>query len=90
MIPSGQMADSSFIAEAALAKSQDSVKAGQPGSGENHNERLVRPVERQPRKLQLRTQTVRTNTGYRFHSPRAQATAERYGVTSASVLAVKP
>ena len=30
MIPSGQMADSSFIAEAALAKSQDSVKAGQP------------------------------------------------------------
>ena len=38
----------------------------------------------------LRTQTVRTNTGYRFHSPRAQATAERYGVTSVSVLAVKP
>ena len=38
----------------------------------------------------LRTQTVRTNTGYHFHSPHAQATAERYGVTSVSVLAVKP
>ena len=38
----------------------------------------------------LRVQTVRTNTGYRFLSPRAQAAAERYGVTSVSVLAVKP
>jgi arsenite methyltransferase len=38
----------------------------------------------------LRVQTVRTNTGYRFHSPGARATAERYGVSSVSVLAVKP
>src|ERR1041384_7438083 len=30
MIPSGQMADSSYVAEATLAKSQDSVKADQP------------------------------------------------------------
>jgi arsenite methyltransferase len=38
----------------------------------------------------LRVQTVRANDGYRFHSPGAQATAERYGVSSVSVLAVKP
>lgn len=30
MIPSGQMADNSFIAGASLEKSQDSVKSGQP------------------------------------------------------------
>jgi hypothetical protein len=30
MIPSGQMADNSFIADASLEKSQDSVKSGQP------------------------------------------------------------
>jgi SAM-dependent methyltransferase len=38
----------------------------------------------------LRVQTVRTNPGYRFHSPGARATAERYGVSSVSILAVKP
>jgi len=38
----------------------------------------------------LRVQTVRTNVGYRFVSAGARETAERYGVTSVSVLAVKP
>lgn len=38
----------------------------------------------------LRVQTVRENTAYRFLSPRAQRAAERYGVTSVSVLAIKP
>ena len=38
----------------------------------------------------LRVQTVRTNTAYRFLSPRAQRAVERYGVTSVSVLAIKP
>jgi arsenite methyltransferase len=38
----------------------------------------------------LRPDTVRTNTGYEFHSPDARATAERYGVTSVSIAAVKP
>jgi arsenite methyltransferase len=38
----------------------------------------------------LRVQTVRTNPGYRFVSPRAQRAVERYGVTSVSVLAIKP
>ena len=37
----------------------------------------------------LRTHRVRPNAGYRFHSPGAQATAERYGVTSVSLLAIK-
>jgi arsenite methyltransferase len=38
----------------------------------------------------LRVQTVRTNPDYRFISPRAQRAVERYGVTSVSVLAIKP
>jgi len=38
----------------------------------------------------LRVEAVRTNPGYRFLSPGAQAAAERYGVTSVSILAVKP
>jgi arsenite methyltransferase len=37
----------------------------------------------------LRVQTVRTNTAYEFVSSRAQEAAERYGVTSVSLLAVK-
>jgi SAM-dependent methyltransferase len=38
----------------------------------------------------LRVQTVRTNPAYRFVSLRAQQAVERYGVTSVSVLAIKP
>jgi len=38
----------------------------------------------------LEVKRVRENTDYRFLSPRAQAAADRYGVTSISVLAVKP
>ncbi|MDA0160919.1 methyltransferase domain-containing protein [Solirubrobacter ginsenosidimutans] len=38
----------------------------------------------------LRVQTVRTNPAYQFLSPRAQRAVERYGVTSVSVLAIKP
>ena len=38
----------------------------------------------------LRVQTVRANVAYRFVSPRAREAAERYGVTSVSVLAIKP
>ena len=37
----------------------------------------------------LRVETVRDNA-YAFLSPRAQAAAEKYGVTSVTVLAVKP
>ena len=38
----------------------------------------------------LRVQTVRPNPEYRFVSPRARTAADKYGVTSVSVLAVKP
>jgi SAM-dependent methyltransferase len=38
----------------------------------------------------LRVQTVRANAAYRFLSPRALAAVERYGVSSVSILAVKP
>jgi SAM-dependent methyltransferase len=38
----------------------------------------------------LRVETVRANPAYRFLSPRARAAADKYGVTSVSVLAVKP
>jgi arsenite methyltransferase len=38
----------------------------------------------------LRVELVRANTAYRLLSPRAQAAADKYGVTSISVLAVKP
>jgi arsenite methyltransferase len=38
----------------------------------------------------LRVETVRENTAYRFLSLRARAAAEKYGVTSVTVLAVKP
>ena len=37
----------------------------------------------------LRIETVRENR-YEFLSPRAQAAADKYGVTSVSVLATKP
>ena len=37
----------------------------------------------------LRVETVRANT-YSFLSPRARAAAEKYGVTSVTVLATKP
>jgi SAM-dependent methyltransferase len=37
----------------------------------------------------LRIETVRENS-YEFLSPRAQAAADKYGVTSVSVLATKP
>jgi arsenite methyltransferase len=37
----------------------------------------------------LRVETVRENA-YRFLSPRARAAAEKYGVTSVTVLATKP
>jgi len=37
----------------------------------------------------LRVETVRQNA-YRFLSPRAQAAADKYGVTSVTVLATKP
>jgi arsenite methyltransferase len=38
----------------------------------------------------LRIDVVRPNPAYRFLSPRARAAAEKYGVTSVSVLATKP
>ena len=38
----------------------------------------------------LRVETVRANADYRFLSPRAQAAADKYGVTSVTVLATKP
>jgi arsenite methyltransferase len=37
----------------------------------------------------LHVETVRANPGYRFLSPRARAAADRYGVTSVTVLATK-
>ena len=38
----------------------------------------------------LRVETVRPNAAYRFLSPRARAAADKYGVTSVTVLATKP
>lgn len=38
----------------------------------------------------LRVQTVRPNPSYRFLSERAQTAADKYGVQSVSVLAIKP
>jgi arsenite methyltransferase len=38
----------------------------------------------------LQVDTVRPNPDYRFLSPRAQAAADKYGVTSVTVLATKP
>jgi arsenite methyltransferase len=38
----------------------------------------------------LHVETVRSNSAYRFLSPRARAAADKYGVTSVTVLATKP
>ena len=38
----------------------------------------------------LRVETIRPNAAYRFLSPRARSAADKYGVTSVTVLAVKP
>jgi hypothetical protein len=37
----------------------------------------------------LRVETVRANPAYKFLSPRAQEAADKYGVTSVTVLAQK-
>lgn len=86
LLPGGRLAIADLVAERALTKPRQNVALWAACvAGAEPQEAYLRAIEA----AGLRVQSVRSNPAYRFLSPRAQAAAAKYGVTSLTILATK-